>query len=140
MKKAFIALVIIFLINASSFYYDWYLRFFWFDMTLHFLGGFFVAMFMAHYLEDYLGESKLKNLLIVIGATMLVGVVWEFAEYIASVALIGPLYNYFEIHFYFMGDLDDTVNDLAMDILGAIIFSSLHLLGRGKAHQVETNS
>ncbi len=123
MKKAFIALVIIFLINIASFYYGWYLKFFWFDMMLHFLGGFFVAMFMAYYLKDHLRERKLKNLLVLVSVTAFVGVVWEFAEYIASQTLIDPVYNSFKIHVYFIGDLDDTINDLAMDIVGALAFS-----------------
>ena len=139
MKKAIIALAIIFLINIFSFNYDWYLKFFWFDMTLHLLGGFFVAMFMAYYLKNNLGESKLKNLLILIGVTVFVGVVWEFAEYIASQTLIEPIYNHFKVHAYFIGDLNDTINDLVMDVFGAATFSALHLFRRGKTHHIETN-
>lgn len=127
MKKAIIALVIIFLVNIASMYYGWYLRFFWSDMILHFLGGFFVAMFMAYYLKDNLRESKLKNILILVGVTIFVGVVWEFAEYIANQTLTEPIYSNFKIHFYFIGDLDDTINDLAMDVLGALVFSTLWL-------------
>ena len=51
-----------------------------------------------------------------------IGVVWEFAEYLASQTLIEPIYNSFSIRAYFIGDLDDTINDLLMDILGALSF------------------
>lgn len=83
-----------------------------------------MAMLMANYLKEYISNgSKVKNTLIILGATVFIGVVWEFTEYIANQALIEPLYRYFKIRAYFMGDLDDTVNDLLMDILGAGIFS-----------------
>lgn len=136
MRTALYALVAIFAVNAAGFYYGWYLDHFWFDMILHFGGGFFVAMFMADYLKEYFSNgTKLKNLLIILGATVFAGVVWEFAEYIANQTLIEPTYKYLGIRAYFMGDINDTINDLVMDILGATLFSALHLLWRRKAHQ-----
>ncbi|MEX2090703.1 MAG: hypothetical protein WD989_01050 [Candidatus Paceibacterota bacterium] len=134
MKRAFFFLVFIFLINLPGLYYQWYLNYWWFDVVLHFLGGFFIAMFFAAYLDEHiLGTSKLKNALVIIGAAMFVGVVWEFAEYIANQTLTEPFYRYFEVRAYFMGDLSDTVNDLTMDMLGAASFAWLHLLRRGKS-------
>ena len=109
--------------NAIGLYYGWYLDHFWFDITLHFLGGFFIAMLMANYLKEYVSNSnKLKNALIILGATVFIGVVWEFAEYVANQTLIEPTYKYFKVRAYFMGDLDDTMNDLLMDIIGALAF------------------
>jgi len=114
-------------------YFDMY-SFWWFDMIHHFLGGFFVAMFIARYLADIISlradpstslrvnSSKsrtIKNYLIIVGAVSFIGVVWEFTEYLASQILIEPLYDNFGIKAYFIGDLDDTFNDLLMDILGA---------------------
>ena len=126
MKKAFIALVIIFGINIFSLYYGWYLEWDWFDITMHSLGGFFIAMFMASYLKDRLvPKIDVKNILIVVGATLFVGVIWEFAEFIANQVLIEPFYRWFGIRTYFMGDLKDTINDLLMDTLGALTFMSL---------------
>jgi uncharacterized membrane protein YjdF len=97
-----------------SLYWLW-----WFDMALHFLGGFFVAMLMVSYLADVKTSSKLKNYLIIVGAVSFIGVVWEFSEYLASQTLTNPLYNHLGIRAYFMGSIDDTMNDLLMDILGA---------------------
>ena len=94
-----------------------------------------MAMFMAGYLKEYLDRgSALKNILIIAGAAMFIGVVWEFAEYIANQVLVEPVYKYFRIRAYFMGNLEDTVTDLSMDALGAITFSMLHLFRRGKTH------
>ena len=135
MRTAFIALVTVFTVDAVGLYFGWYLDYFWFDMTLHFLGGLFIAMLMADYLKEYVSTgSKLKNALIVLGVTAFVGVVWEFAEYVANQTLTEPVYKYFKVRVYFIGDLDDTINDLAMDILGAAAFYFLHLLRRGKSH------
>lgn len=123
MKKAFIGLVAVFAINMPSLYYGWYLKWDWIDIILHFSGGFFVAMFMADYLKDRLVSGQwIKNTLVVAGATIFIGVVWEFAEFIANQTLIDFVYNKFGIRAYFMGDLADTVNDLLMDTLGAFTF------------------
>ena len=135
MKTAFFFLLLIFIINISGLYYGWYLKWSWFDTSLHFLGGFFMAMFMAEYLKDRLiPTEKIKNTLIIVGATIFIGVVWEFCEYIANQTLIEPFYNWFGIRAYFMGDLQDTVNDLLMDTLGALTLVSLHFLRRRNSH------
>lgn len=124
MKKSFLFLVLIFLINLPGLYYQWYLNYWWFDMTLHFLGGFLVAMFFTAYLKERLPEgNNLKNALIIVGAAMFVGVVWEFAEYIANQTLIEFFSKYLGVKVYFMGNLDDTISDLTMDMLGALSFS-----------------
>ena len=140
MQRAIIFLTIIFLTNFVGMYYGFYDHW-WFDISLHFLGGFFMAMLMVRYLADLLsdaprpsdnantralrsyGSVKLKNYLIIIGAVSFIGVVWEFAEYLANQTLVEPLYNNFGIKAYFIGDLDDTINDLLMDILGALTFA-----------------
>lgn len=79
-----------------------------------------MAMLMVRYLADIKTQSKLKNYLIIVGAVILIGVIWEFAEYLANQTLTEPLYNNFGIRTYFIGDLNDTLNDLLMDILGAL--------------------
>ena len=130
MKKAILILAIIFISNLVGLYFGMY-SVWWFDMIHHFLGGFFVAMLMWHYLSDgpnsifHTPYPKLKQYLILVGAVSFIGVVWEFTEYLASQTLIEPMYKYLHIRAYFIGDLDDTINDLLMDILGALSFMSL---------------
>ena len=93
-----------------------------------------MAMFMAYYLKDRLApEVNIKNILIVVGATLFVGVVWEFAEFIANQVLIEPFYRWFGIRTYFMGDLKDTINDLLMDTLGSLTFTLLYFSNTKKA-------
>lgn len=125
MKKAIYILTIIFFSNLIGMYYGMY-QTWWFDMIHHFLGGFFVAMLMVNYLKikelriSNLELGLLKKYLIILGAVSFIGVVWEFTEYLASQTLIEPLYDNFGIRAYFIGDLDDTMNDLLMDVVGAL--------------------
>jgi hypothetical protein len=136
MKKAIIALAIVFIINIPGLYYDWYGAAWWFDVILHFSGGFFVAMFFLHYLKDYLSQGTgFKNLIIITGSTLLVGVLWEFAEFTASLTLIDFFYDQFQIRTYFIGDLQDTMSDLSLDIAGALVLFSIHSLRRRNTHE-----
>lgn len=127
MRKSIIFLALIFASNIAGMYFNMY-RTWWFDMAHHFLGGFFVAMLMVHYLEAgelgvrNQGLEIIKKYLIILGAVSFIGIVWEFAEYLAAQTLIEPLYDNFGFKAYFIGDLDDTINDLLMDILGAFTY------------------
>ncbi len=138
MRKIIFFLILILAINITGLYYQWYLSYSWFDQVLHFSGGFLIAILFSIYLKDHLlDKSKLKNTLIILGAVSFIGVTWEFAEYIANQTLIEPFYKYFQLHVYFMGDLNDTINDLLMDILGAGLFSFvLHFFRSRKTHKL----
>ena len=133
MKKVIFLLIAMLVINMVGMYYQWYLNYSWFDLFLHFSCGFLVAILFSIYLKDHLiNGSKIKNVLIILGATSFIGVTWEFAEYIANQTLIEPVYKYFQIRAYFMGDLNDTLNDLLMDILGATLFAGSFLFWHRK--------
>ncbi len=128
-RKAIFWLTILLLSNIPSIYYGLYLKYWWFDVAQHFLGGFLIAMLMTGYLKDHLlPGDKLKNALIIVASAAFIGVVWEFAEYIANQTLVEPFYRWFSIHVYFMGDLQDTVKDLMDDILGGIGFFIIYSL------------
>lgn len=96
-----------------------------------------MAMLVWAYFRKKLPDNKIHNLIIVTGVTVLVGVLWEFAEFIANQTLVEPMYRYFGIRGYFMGDLVDTIADLLMDISGAIIFFVLYLLGQRNSKKSE---
>lgn len=130
MRKIILALTAIFIINLVGMYYNWY-EFFWFDMVLHFSGGLFVALLFSLYLKAHLfPNTRTANLLIVVGATMIIGVVWEFAEYLANQTFSETASAALGIRVDFMGNLDDTITDLLMDMLGAIL--SLAFVSRAK--------
>jgi len=129
MRTAILFLILIFLIDMVFGLGLRFYRILYFDLILHFLGGFFVAMFFYDYLKEYMKAPKIdteqsrsiKKLLIITGATVFIGVIWEFSEYIATAFLSNYLYNNYGI-ICCMGNLSDTVNDLTMDIIGAIAF------------------
>ncbi len=138
MKKAIIFLSIILTANIVSLFYSWYIKWWWFDISSHLLGGFFVAMLFREYLKDHLLKNKaLQNTLILVGATVFIGVMWEFSEYIANQTLIDLVYRKFQIHAYFMGDLDDTVKDLVNDTLGGLTSSLIFLKSLKKSGAIE---
>jgi len=101
-----------------------------FYLIHHFLGGFFVALFFYGYLSDIITAPNIKTIkkwIVIIGATLFVGVVWEFAEYIGTYTQIKNL-NLLKI-----GDLHDTIADLFVDLLGAItLLGFLHKRFRRK--------
>lgn len=100
-----------------------------------------MSLFMASYLKEYLNSSKIKNILIIIGATIFIGVIWEFCEYIASQTLTEYAKTVFGYNVYFMGNLDDTMTDLLMDILGSFtgsILFLLHFFRSRQTHKVQT--
>ena len=128
MRTAILFLILVFLIDMLGFYLG-SVRPDFYDMALHLSGGFFVAMFFLHYFKDLApgnpGSPKLKKAFIIVSAVIFVGVMWEMVEYIATKMFGEHLYETYRI-ICCMGDLDDTVNDLAMDILGAAAFVFLN--------------
>ena len=106
-------------------------RLVWLDMTYHFLGGFFMAMFLYAYLNKSLQTNIwfLKRTLIIVGATLFIGVMWEFAEYGASFILDGSIPKLLHAK-TLIGGLDDTINDLSMDLFGSFVFSVVYFRTR----------
>ena len=118
MKRAIFFLTVTFLTNLVGMYYGLY-DFWWFDISLHFLGGFFMAMLFGFYFVNTKFSSERECWLAIVGAVTFIGVMWELAEYTAAQTLIEPLYDNFGFRAYFIGDMDDTIKDLLMDVFGA---------------------
>ena len=136
MKKTIFLLSLLLAINIISIFYSLYIKWWWFDIVCHLSGGFLVAMLFSQYLKEHLIQgNKIQTVLIIVGTTVFIGVIWEFMEYIANRTLIDFFYQKFSIRTYFMGDLNDTVKDLLDDTLGALGFSTLHLIRSRDPHQ-----
>ena len=58
---------------------------------------------------------------------MLVGVVWEFFEFILNQTAREAAQAAFGLRVDFMGDISDTMTDLLMDMLGAFTIAGLFL-------------
>lgn len=99
------------------------------DMVMHFGGGILVVSLFFAFLEIRplpikISENKLTFLLFAISFAALIGVFWEFYEY-----LTGLLLN---LTFPEM-DLADTLSDLFFDIAGGLS-AALLFLSKNKTH------
>ncbi|MEK7567465.1 MAG: hypothetical protein AAB513_00905 [Patescibacteria group bacterium] len=103
-------------------YFGLYLSLFWilwwYDLTMHFLGGFWVAL-ITYILFLYGGEESLSSskslFLSIIVTVFLVGIMWEWFE--LKKGLVSTLANDY---------LADTVTDIIADMVGA--FASYFLI------------
>lgn len=81
---------------------------FWLSKIMHFLGGFFVAMFFS----NLIGYP-----LLVITLAFLAGIFWEIGEYFWGI------YKFKKSGTKkYMTEMRDTIEDLFFDILGAIVW------------------
>ena len=88
------------------------------DVFLHFTGGFLIALFIANALYGR-GNLSRRRAWMIIALTLLIGIVWELYEWLLD----------FYLDDYFrgiglrccIGDLNDSIKDLVMDTLGAIL-------------------
>ena len=104
----------IFICDLVAQYYFMYWRFWWSDILMHFMGGFWLALFIYYvvYLSDFSQKIKDKArgyslVVVVLGFALSVGLLWEIYELFFAF----PLRS---------GYLGDTFLDLIMDCLGAV--------------------
>lgn len=102
-----------FLSIVVGMYYGFGFRHYWFDETLHFLGGFFVAMFLSNFINSWQ--------VIFLGLAV-ISFLWEFAEYL--LVKISYLSKLFRKSFHTKPEwkLNDTLLDLFLNFSGAIVF------------------
>ena len=93
----------------------------YFDKILHLTGGVIVAWFFDYiFYEEISHMTSVKIILVLVACAALVGVLWEFAEYVSNFTR----HTYPLIYHYFHGgDLADTMGDLRADILGAALLA-----------------
>ena len=127
-KLAVLSLIILFSLTAILGEMGIFRFFPWADILLHFLGGFFVAMFFVDFLHRALKveRSLLSDLIIILGASLLVGVVWEIFEYCLNFILPSA------VDLFRGGDLFDTLKDLIVDTAGALTLFFVVKNKRGK--------
>jgi len=119
MRIAIFSLFLIFIVNLIFGFGFRFYKFSSFDVILHLGGGFFVAMFFKNYFS--VNQLNFKNILLIIGMTTFIGVLWEFIEYGATILFHDYLLNKHNI-LCCMGNLKDTMGDLATDIAGATLY------------------
>lgn len=116
-----LALNIIFLaiINFLAIDFGWYYIYSWFDILMHFWGGFTVFYLVNYIFYNKLSVLNKRNFIILLGV-FIIGFSWEVYEYIVVNVWAGNNFN-----------LNDTLFDLFFDVLGGI-FSMLIINKNGK--------
>lgn len=118
-KETFLKLaVVLYIIAALNFLADYFHLYFilwWFDMPMHFLGGFWVGgMALWFYFFNTRVNNKLtafnraKKLIFYLAAVMAVSLIWELFEFSLDTFVVSRT-----------NDIIDTLSDLFMDALGA---------------------
>ena len=125
-KSVLIFLVVILLFHFIATFNYWYWAYLWLDMPMHFLGGFWVAMAFVYLISKYqfpvsnefLKQNFLSFIIITLSFVALIGVLWEFYEFLSDVFLSSK--EYAQI---FQQGAADTMGDLFFDLLGGTFFS-----------------
>ena len=121
--KTIIYLLIAFLfLHIFATIYHLYWLFPWFDIPMHFLGGFLLAIIFFYFwrfahISIGTGVSSVPNvfvaLVLTLGFVALIGVFWEFYEFLHDFYLLtGGKISVFQNSFA------DTVKDLFFDLVG----------------------
>lgn len=118
-KEIFLKLaVILYIIAALNFladYFHLYYILWWFDILMHFLGGFWVGgmvlwfyFFNIRINKRFSASGRTGKLLLYFAAVLAVSVVWELFEFSLDTFVVSRT-----------NDIMDTLSDLFMDTLGA---------------------
>jgi len=123
-KLLFILIAVILVAHFIAVWYLLYPKFFWLDIVLHLIGGIAVALFVVIYFGDRLNATNSIVFIIIslIAWTVFAGVLWEFFEWGFDNFVATP----YDLP-YSQPGLDDTMGDLAMDILGGLVVAILYI-------------
>lgn len=115
-KKLLFIILIVWGLNALAHKFYWYSSIWWFDMPMHFLGGYFLGLLMllvVAYTDK--NTSNKEKLTIVLLGVFAIGVMWEGYEYAIQILTGSQLANPL-----------DSMSDLFFDMAGGT-FSLVHL-------------
>lgn len=126
-SQNFIAWLVVFmaiLTVMGNFTFFSFTRHYWFEETLHVMGGIWVAaiflyFFKKHYDIFDVKKNFLATLIFVLGLAALIGIGWEFFEYLTYVFLGGVAIS-----------LPDTMLDLFLDLAGAFLLFAVWRVSR----------
>jgi len=103
----------------------WYQTYAWLDMSMHFLGGFWVALTATALISNFqfpisneiLKQKFLSLFIVILSFVALVGVLWEFFEFGYDVFIFSKGYSG-----ALQQGVGDTMSDLFFDLLGGLAF------------------
>jgi hypothetical protein len=120
LKFIFGLLIFILLLHVIAIVNSWYWVYTWLDIPMHFLGGFWLAVVFFYFVNPRLQIINYKLLITLISAlgfVALVGVFWEFFEFLCDVFIFSK--GYLEVA---QQGTADTMSDLFFDLLGGLAF------------------
>ena len=106
-----ILLYIIATLHIAALYFSWYWEFWWYDIMMHFLGGFW--LFGMGFLLLFFSKTKRPHLSIygcAFALLLIIGMLWELFEFSLDTLVV-----------FQSNDLVDTVSDIGMDIAGGLV-------------------
>ena len=118
----------IFIVNMIAIQYYLYWRIFWFDIPMHFLGGFWLGLgalwlyFLSGRFKDvpYKHRTPAYVVTLAVVAALVFGGLWEVYELGIDVFIrLSDTY-----------DVQDTTGDIIMDILGALVSAWYFIKGK----------
>ena len=115
-KRIALISIAIFLLDFIAARFYWYVSIWWFDMFMHFLGGFWIGLLI--FWIFYTKFSFTRNILKVFLLIFIIGFAWEFFEVVFNNYIAGNTFN-----------LLDTLSDLLFDLAGGG-FSIIYFLKR----------
>ena len=101
--------------------------FFGYDAVAHFVSGMAEAIILFWLMKKFvrfnvLGESRWKNVVVLVALVALIGVLWEFGEFTADyIRMNGMHINLRALDMLAQPSNSDTMGDLFFDMLGGFI-------------------
>jgi hypothetical protein len=108
-------------LTAVRFYFYW--TYWWFDIMMHFLSGFwFTSLFLWFSNLRNKGSKRTYGsfLIVAILASLSIGILWEIFEYTTKLTFTSGNY------------VSDTISDVIMDMVGGVIASVYIYVGSWK--------
>jgi hypothetical protein len=117
-RRVAVLMFVIVVLNTTATLFYWYSTIWWFDIPMHFLGGFFVSLLAAWVFSTYIPLSLQPKtvkewILLILIAVFIVGVLWEAYELVVDSFTRAGEYGYLD-------GTSDMFNDLAGGMLGLI--------------------
>jgi hypothetical protein len=111
-QKTFKLILIIFILQILALYFHWYGSIWWYDMPMHFLGGFFLSLFaLSIYFSNnrHLDLTFKKLIWLSLASVFAIGVAWELFEFnvdrFFSLNLHRPIDSWSDLFFDLAGGL-----------------------------------
>lgn len=124
-------LIFIFFLHGINTYFYLYWQIEWLDNVLHFLGGAWLALFMVWF-SYFFGKAAVPKapvffvLLIIVGASALGGIIWEFFEFSFDQFVGKGIMDIGQL------GVKDTMSDLFFDLLGGLAVGLIFVKKWGK--------